>query len=96
MLIVNRYDLPQNLQNAAAALVLKLDSLIGERAETLRASPGAARRIRALAGRSWCEMEARFDQDAPRVPQLGSRNARRKGRRVLRRKLLASRCETSF
>jgi hypothetical protein len=57
MRIVNRYDLPPAEKYDAAALVLALDTLIGERAEPLRASPQATRRIHQLAGREWQVME---------------------------------------
>lgn len=61
MRIVNRYDLPPDRKTLAAALVLQLDSLVGERAEPLRVSPEAERRVRALAGRSWRELDALLD-----------------------------------
>jgi hypothetical protein len=62
MRIVNRYDLPAEEQSRAAALVLELDALIGERAEPLRASPEAARRVRELSARGWAVIEAMFEE----------------------------------
>jgi type II secretory pathway component PulM len=57
MRIVNRYDLPAEHKYAAAALVLELDQMIGERAEPLTASPAIASRIEALTARDWEVME---------------------------------------
>jgi hypothetical protein len=62
MRIVNRYDLPTEPKAAAAALVLELDRLIGERAGPLRASPACAERIRRLTQRGWHEIEERLDR----------------------------------
>jgi hypothetical protein len=64
MRVVNRYDLPPEMKQAAAALVLELDTVIGERAEPLRASPDAERRVRAFTERGWYELQARFDRSA--------------------------------
>lgn len=58
MRTVNRYDLPADEQHRAARLVLELDTLIGERAEAVRASPAAQRRIRELSAGSWELIEA--------------------------------------
>ncbi len=57
MRIVNRYDLPAEQKYAAAALVMELDTLVGDRAEPLRATAEAARRIRELTGQGWEVME---------------------------------------
>ena len=53
MRIVNRYALPPEQQDAAAALVLRLDELLGDAAEPLRAGPETTRRIRQLTDRAW-------------------------------------------
>ena len=60
MRIVNRYELSAGEKHAAAALVLELDQMIGDRAEELRASPAAVRRIEELTGRGWAAIEQRF------------------------------------
>ena len=67
MRIVNRYDMSVDETYAAADLVLQLDTLIGERAEPLRASPEAALRVRVLTGRGWRVMEELLDR-AERAP----------------------------
>lgn len=53
MRIVNRYELPPERQDSAAALVLRLDQLLGDAAAPLRAGPEATRRIRQLTDRAW-------------------------------------------
>jgi len=73
MRIVNRYDLPHEPKAAAAALVLELDRLIGERAEPLRATPACAERIRRLTQRGWCEIEERLDRFPASSPQRMAR-----------------------
>jgi hypothetical protein len=67
MRIVNRFDMSVDETYAAAELVLQLDTLIGERAEPLRASPEAALRVRALSGRGWRVIEELLDH-AERAP----------------------------
>lgn len=66
MRVVNRYDLPTEEKNAASALVLDLDRLIGARAGPVRAGAEATRRIRQLTARGWCAIEARLDLDEER------------------------------
>ncbi|MDB5092034.1 MAG: hypothetical protein JWO85_135 [Candidatus Eremiobacteraeota bacterium] len=80
MRMVNRYDMSVDETYAAAELVLQLDTLIGERAEPLRASPEAALRVRALTGRGWRVMEELLDRaeraPANPLPQDASLDAR--------------------
>jgi len=68
MRIVNRYDLPPEAKYAAAALVMELDTLIGDRAEQLGASPEAARRIHEFTGRGWEVMEELLARAEPSLP----------------------------
>jgi hypothetical protein len=60
MRIFNRYRLPASLQHRAAALVLELDGLIGNRAEPVRASEAAKARVQQMTARTWAVIEAVF------------------------------------
>lgn len=64
MRIVNRYDLPPDEHTRAAELIVQLDGLIGERAEPLRASADAARRVRELSADGWAVIQTMFEEPA--------------------------------
>ncbi len=67
MRVVNRYDLPAAEKSEAAALVLELDRLIGDRAGALRAGAETMRRIRRLTARGWHAIEPCLDVDEGRA-----------------------------
>lgn len=54
--VVNRYALSKREKRAAVALIRDLDALLGDRAEPLRASAAAQRRIAELSATGWAEI----------------------------------------